>query len=58
VDEVTQTTLARYSDIHKVQLSQMVKALEEKGMVGRKTSPTDVRAKSISVTELGLERMV
>ncbi|QGZ65550.1 MarR family winged helix-turn-helix transcriptional regulator [Paraburkholderia acidisoli] len=56
-DEVTQTTLARFSDIHKVQLSQMLKALDEKGMVTRKTSSIDVRAKNVTVTQVGLARM-
>ena len=56
-DAVTLTALVRHSEIHKVQLSQMLKALEQKGMVSRATSKTDVRAKDITVTEAGLTSM-
>ncbi|WP_345816915.1 MarR family transcriptional regulator (plasmid) [Paraburkholderia sp. PREW-6R] len=56
-ESVTLTRLVRHSEIHKVQLSQMLKSLEEKGMVSRTTSLTDVRAKDIAVTEAGLQSM-
>lgn len=54
---VTLTRLVQHSGIHKVQLSQMLKALEEKNMVSRTTSDTDIRAKDIIVTTAGAERM-
>ncbi|MGF6768242.1 DNA-binding MarR family transcriptional regulator [Paraburkholderia sp. GAS199] len=56
-DTVTLTSLVRHSDIHKVQLSQMLKSLEQKGMVIRTTSEADVRAKNIALTEAGLQSM-
>lgn len=56
-DAVTLTKLVRHSEIHKVQLSQMLKALELKGMVSRTTSKTDVRAKDVTITDLGLRSM-
>jgi len=54
---VTLTALVHHSQIHKVQLSQMLKALEQKGMVSRSTNETDVRSKDITVTRAGLQSM-
>ena len=52
-DPVTQAKLARFSDIHPMQVSQMLKALETKGMVVRPRG-TDVRTKHVEVTEAGV----
>ena len=51
---VTQVALARFSDIHPMQVSQMLKALEGKGLVARPRSETDTRARRIEVTEAGV----
>lgn len=54
-EPVTQTELARHGDIHPMQVSHMLKALEDKGMVARRRSTTDVRAKHVEVTTAGSE---
>jgi DNA-binding MarR family transcriptional regulator len=53
-EPVTQIGLARFGDIHPMQVSQVLKALEAKGMVARPRSTTDIRAKRIEVTESGV----
>ena len=53
-EPVTQVTLARFGDIHPMQVSQVLKALEAKGMVARPRSIADTRAKRIEVTETGV----
>ena len=53
-EPVTQITLARFADIHPMQVSQVLKALEAKGMVARTRSTADTRAKRIEVTETGV----
>ena len=53
-DPVTQVALARLGDVHPMQVSQVLKALEAKGMVSRERSVADTRAKRIEVTELGV----
>ena len=53
-EAVTQAELARFSDIHPMQVSQMLKILESKKMVRRARSMQDVRAKHIEVTAAGL----
>jgi DNA-binding MarR family transcriptional regulator len=54
-DPVTQAELARCSDIHAMQISLMLKALEEKKMVTRLRSASDPRAKHIELTPAGFE---
>ena len=51
----TQVELARQADIHPMQVSLMLKALEAKRMVVRARSSTDTRARSVDITESGLE---
>ena len=51
---VTQVALARFGDIHPMQVSQMLKALEGKGLVARPRSETDTRARHVEVTEAGV----
>lgn len=53
-EAVTQSELARAGDIHPMQVSLMLKALESKGMVARARSPSDVRIKHVQVTAAGL----
>ena len=53
----TQVELARQADIHPMQVSLMLKALEAKRMVVRARSSTDTRARSVDITESGLEAL-
>jgi DNA-binding MarR family transcriptional regulator len=53
-EAVTQTELARFGGIQPMQVSLMLKTLERKGLVVRRRSTTDVRAKRIEVTSAGL----
>ena len=51
---MTQVALARFGDIHPMQVSQVLRTLEVKGMVARPRSDTDTRAKRIEVTGNGV----
>ena len=51
---VTQADIARSADIQPMQVSHMLKTLEDKQLVTRARSTTDVRAKHIEVTTTGL----
>jgi DNA-binding MarR family transcriptional regulator len=53
-ESVTQSEIARFSDIHPMQVSQMLKVLEAKGMVKRERNPVDIRAKHIAITRAGI----
>ena len=53
-EAVTQTDLARFADIQPMQVSLMLKTLAAKGMITRRRSNLDTRAKSIEVTAAGL----
>ena len=53
----TQVELARQADIHPMQISLMLKALESKRMVVRSRSSVDTRARDVDVTEIGLEAL-
>ena len=53
-DPVTQGELARFGDIHPMQVSLMLKALEGKAMITRLRSRSDIRAKHVEVTQAGL----
>lgn len=53
-EPVTQAALARHGDIHRMQVSQMLKALEGKGLVARARGVTDVRTKHVEVTDAGV----
>ena len=53
-EAVSQADLARFGDVQPMQVSHMLKTLEEKGMVDRPRSQSDVRAKRIVVTSSGL----
>ncbi|WP_458097937.1 MarR family winged helix-turn-helix transcriptional regulator [Roseomonas sp. WA12] len=53
-EPVTQVALARLGDIHPMQVSQVLKALETKGMAARPRSEADARARHVEVTEAGV----
>jgi DNA-binding MarR family transcriptional regulator len=53
----TQSELARFANIHAMQISQVLKRLEGKGMVVRTSSDADVRAKRVDVTAAGLRAL-
>ena len=53
-EPVTQVALARFGDIHPMQVSQVLKALNGKGLVSRPRSETDTRARQIEMTETGV----
>jgi DNA-binding MarR family transcriptional regulator len=52
---ITQMNLADFFDADKMLVSKVVRTLEKKKMVIRKKHPMDSRAKSLIVTEKGLE---
>ncbi len=52
---VTQSELARFGNIQAMQVSQVLKTLEAKGLVLRPRSTSDVRAKSIEITPAGVK---
>ena|ERR1700761_4693876 len=54
---VTQIELARSARIHPMQVSQTLKTLEAKGMVTRKKSKSDTRAKRVEITKPGLKAL-
>ena len=50
---VTQALLARHAHTDMMMTSQVVRALEEKGLFTRAAHPTDTRAKVVSLTDEG-----
>jgi DNA-binding MarR family transcriptional regulator len=56
-ETVSQIELSRSSDIHKMQLSNILKTLEQKGWVNRTSSDADTRAKDVELTRAGLTRV-
>ncbi|OBC05400.1 MarR family transcriptional regulator [Mycobacterium sp. 852013-50091_SCH5140682] len=53
-EPVTQAQLARAGDVAPMQISHMMKALENKGWIARPRSSSDVRAKNVEITDAGL----
>ena len=53
-EPVTQIALARFGDVHPMQVSQVLRALDGKDLVARPRSKTDTRARHIDVTEAGV----
>ena len=53
-DPITQTDIAKRSDMHPMQVSLMLKALEKKRLVVRTRSKDDVRAKHLRLTREGV----
>lgn len=54
-DTVTQPSLTRYSRIHPMQLSSVLKAVEAKHLVVRDRNPADSRAKRITLTPAAID---
>jgi DNA-binding MarR family transcriptional regulator len=54
-DAATQSELARFGEIHPMQVSLVLKALEAKAMITRGRSPSNVRAKRVEVTPPGVK---
>ncbi len=54
-DPVTQTSLAKFSGIHKMQISAVLKALEAKELVERLRGGGDERVKHVRLTTKGVE---
>jgi DNA-binding MarR family transcriptional regulator len=50
----SQAEIGRAGDIQKMQISHMMKTLEQRALVARPRSSTDVRANSVTVTAAGL----
>lgn len=55
--QVTQTLLAKHTKIKPMTISQMFKVLENKGYIHRTIHATDIRAKAVHLTPMGLELM-
>ena len=53
-EKVPQAEIARFCDIHPMQVSLMLKALESKGLIIRERDPAHVRAKRVAVTPAGV----
>ncbi|MDR0542184.1 MAG: MarR family transcriptional regulator [Dysgonamonadaceae bacterium] len=53
--QVTQTKLAKHTKIDPMTISQMFKVLEKKGYIYRTAHESDIRAKSVNLTEEGKE---
>ncbi|MET0255127.1 MAG: MarR family transcriptional regulator, partial [Luteibacter sp.] len=53
-EPTTQAAVAQAAEIHPMQVSLMLKALEAKGLVSRTRHPTDIRAKAIALTPAGM----
>ncbi|BDI34412.1 MarR family transcriptional regulator [Capsulimonas corticalis] len=54
---ITQTMLARHAKLDMMMTSQVLRAMETKGLVERRAHPTDTRAKVLMLTESGAERI-
>jgi DNA-binding MarR family transcriptional regulator len=53
-EAIPQSELSRAGDIHPMQISLMLKALEAKRLIARPRSQGDTRAKTVEVTQAGL----
>ena len=56
-EAVTQPDLGRFSSIHPMQLSNVLKALEAKGLLARPRSEADSRTKHVELTPKGSETL-
>ena len=54
---VTQVQLAHHARTDVMMTSEVVRALEKKGLIQRMPHPTDTRAKCLTVTTQGLEKV-
>jgi DNA-binding MarR family transcriptional regulator len=53
----TQSQLARFGDIHPMQVSKVLKALEQGKMVSRDPTPSHALAKKVRLTNEGLKKL-
>lgn len=53
--QLTQVDLANHAKMDVMMTSNVLRTLEEKGLILRNAHPTDTRAKSLSITSKGLE---
>jgi DNA-binding MarR family transcriptional regulator len=56
-EAATQAELAREADIHPMQISLMLKALETKGLIQRPRSSQDTRTRRVELTAAGLDAL-
>ena len=56
-EAATQSELARFGDIHPMQVSNVLKALEGKRMVRRTPAPGNALAKQVAVTPAGMKAL-
>lgn len=56
-ETVTQAALARFGDIHPMQLSNVLKALEQKEAIVRTPAPVNALAKHVGITSAGLSSL-
>ena len=56
-ETANQSELAAVGDIHPMQVSNVVKALDRKGLVGRTPSRRNALAKQVAITAEGLEAL-
>lgn len=54
---VTQKELAQHARTDTMMTSQVIRALEVKGLITRDSHPTDQRAKTLTPTEAGVKRV-
>ena len=56
-EAATQSELARFGDVHPMQVSNVLKALEQKRMVRRTPSPGNALAKQVAITPAGINAL-
>ena len=54
---VSQTDIARFSDMDVMTISQIIRLLVKKGLIMREVHPKDSRANIILLTEMGLQKV-
>lgn len=55
--EITQQDVARFAEIDRMLVSQVVRRLADEGLVKRRSHSTDKRAWSLSLTKRGANRL-
>lgn len=55
VDAITQSQLAQRAGTDVMMTSQIVRLLEERGLIERRTNPADARARWLRATDAGIE---
>ncbi len=54
--QLTQVRIARHAKLDVMMTSQVLRTLEQRGLIERDEHPSDTRAKIITLTPLGIER--